>query len=419
MKNQASIKCPNCNHEIDVNDILKHQIKSELTLAFQKEKKAILKEQEIEKSKLAEEKLEFEKKKKAANLLFEERLEKESKIKAIQIEEKIKLKLDEENNIRFKAMEDELIEKSDKVKEFHKKEIEIAKLIREKNEMKDVIEAESAKKLNTTLQEERLKIIKRAEEKNELKVKEMQKLIDDQKKLTDEALRKHQQGSMQLQGEVQELAIEEWLATQFPLDTINEIKKGINGADCLQIVHTREMQNCGKIYYESKRTKSFSNTWIEKFKNDIRDKNADIGVLVTEVLPSGMDRMGLKDGIWICTLEEFKSLSAVLRQTIIKLSLAIISQENKGDKMALLYDFLTSNEFKLQMEGIVEGFTQMQIDLNKEKNAMKRIWKSREKQIDKVINNTINMHGAIKGIAGNAIQNINALEIGENDNLID
>src|SRR5690606_27252105 len=146
----------------------------------------------------------------------------------------------------------------------------------------------------------------------------------------------------QLQGEVMELAIEEYLSKTFPLDTIDEIKKGATGADCVQIVNTREEQNCGTIYYESKRTKAFQPTWIEKFKNDIRTKKADIGVLVTEVMPSDMDRMGMKEGVWICTFEEFKGLSAVLRQSIIQLNQAVQSQENKGDKMSMLYDFLTS-----------------------------------------------------------------------------
>jgi hypothetical protein len=210
---------------------------------------------------------------------------------------------------------------------------------------------------------------------------------------------------------VQELAIEEWLAANFPLDTITEIKKGVRGGDCIQTVNTRTRQNCGTIYYESKRTKDFQQSWIEKFKSDIRDKSANIGVLVTEVLPSDLVRMGLKDGIWICTYDEFKGLCKVLRETIIQISNAIVSQENKGDKMVLLYDFLTSNTFHMQVEAIVEGFTQMQADLDSEKRAMQRIWKMREKQLEKVINNTIDMHGSIKGIAGSAIQDIKQLEL--------
>lgn len=138
---------------------------------------------------------------------------------------------------------------------------------------------------------------------------------------------------------------------------------------------------------------------------------ATIGVLVTEALPAGMDRMGMRDGVWICTFEEFKGLCAVLRQSIVQWSRLKQNQENKGDKMAILYDFLTSPEFHLQMEGIVESFTQMQIDLQKEKTAMKSIWKKREKQIDKVMDNAVNMHGSIKGIAGSAIRSIPALEL--------
>ena len=151
-----------------------------------------------------------------------------------------------------------------------------------------------------------------------MKFKELEKQLEQQKKLTEEMRRKQEQGSMQLQGEVQELAIEEWLASNFPLDTIEEIKKGANGADCLQIVNTYEAQNCGCIYYESKSAKNFSNTWISKFKEDMAKKGAPLGVLVTEVLPNGMDRMGMfEKNIWVCTFQEFKSLSAVLRQTVI------------------------------------------------------------------------------------------------------
>ena len=220
-----------------------------------------------------------------------------------------------------------------------------------------------------------------------------------------------------MQGEVQELAIEEWLADKFPLDMIQEIKKGERGADCIQIVHTRTHQNCGTIYYESKRTKSFQPGWIEKFKADIREKNANIGVLVTEVMPPDMERLGLKDGIWICSYDEFKGLCTVLRESIIQLSTAIITQENKGDKMGMLYDFLTSNEFRLQIEAIVEGFTQMKTDLESEQRSMRSIWKKREKQIDKVLLNTTDMYGSIRGIAGNAVQAIALLELPQVDEL--
>ena len=484
MKKETQISCPNCGTQIDVNDLLKHQLEDSIRKEFKEKELSIKKEMEVKEEKLLQEKVDFEaRKKKEAeefqlkldarikqelqekervlklkllaensdriDLLNKELNEKSEKLKELnkrkaeieklkrekeeladefknQLETKlqnelkakeanIKTKILEENSERIALLNKELDEKSEKLKELNKSKAEIARLIREKEEIESKAKADAEIALNEKLKEETLKIKKTTDEANELKFKEYEKKLADQKDLMEQMKRKHEQGSMQLQGEVQELAIEEWLADHFPLDSISEIKKGARGADCLQTVNTREQQNCGTIYYESKRTKDFQPSWIEKFKNDIRDKNANIGVLVTEVMPKEMNRMGLKDGIWICTFEEFKALSNVLRQSVIKLSNAIIAQENKGDKMAMLYDFLTSNEFRLQMEGIVEGFTQMNTDLQKEKNAMKRIWKQREKQIEKVIDNTINMYGSIKGIAGNAIQSITTLELPESE----
>jgi hypothetical protein len=363
-------------------------------------------EEELEKARI-----DFEEKKKRENELFQDRLEKSIKAEKEVLQSSIKKKLEEEQEEQMKMLQRELNEQSDKLKEFNIAKAEIEKLKREKTELKSAAEAEAQKKLNETLILEKDKIRKAEEEKNELKMKELYKQLEDQKKLTEEMKRKQEQGSMQLQGEVQELAIEEWLAQKFPLDGVEEIKKGARGGDCIQTVNTREAQNCGSIYYESKRTKDFQPSWIEKFKADIRDRNANIGVLVTNVLPSDMDRMGMRDGIWICTYEEFKGLCAVLRQSIIRFNSAVASQENKGDKMHMLYDFLTGNAFRMQVEAIVEGFSQLKIDLDTEKRSMQRIWKQREKQIEKVITSTVDMYGSIKGIAGNAVQSVKALEL--------
>jgi hypothetical protein len=418
MKNENQIKCPNCGTSIDVQDILAHQLEEEIKQKYQSQIAEEKKKYESEQEKLKQEKLDFEKKKKQENELFHERLENQLKEDKKEIEFRLKLKLKEEQSEQFDALQKELNEKSEQIKELNRTKAEIEKLKREKSELKEIAEAESQKKLNEILITEKEKIKKSEEDKNELRFKEMQKQLEDQKKLTEEMKRKQEQGSMQLQGEVQELAIEEWLASKFPLDTIEEIKKGARGGDCIQIVHSRTEQNCGTIYYESKRTKDFQPSWIEKFKADIRDRGANIGVLVTEVMPSDMDRMGLKDGIWICNYEEFKGLCSVLREGILQVNNAVITQENKGDKMALLYDYLTSSTFRMQIEAIVEGFTQMKSDLDSEKRSMQRIWKQREKQIDKVTTNTIDMYGSIKGIAGNAIQSVKALELpGSEDDL--
>lgn len=419
MTKETQIKCPNCGTSIDVQDILSHQLEDELKKKFNaqltEEKKKFEKEHEV----LAKAKEEFEQKKLKENELFQEKLDAKLREGKRLLEEQLNKKIKDEQADQFTMLQKELNEKSEQIKELHKTKAEIEKLKREKDELKGTIEAESQLKLNQVLLEEKEKIRKTEEDKNELRFKELQKQLEDQKRLTEEMKRKQEQGSMQLQGEVMELAIEEWLASQFPLDTIEEIKKGARGGDCIQIINTRTHQNCGSIYYESKRTKDFQIGWIEKFKADIREKGANIGVLVTDAMPSGMERMGLKDGIWICSLEEFKGLSAVLRESIIQISNAIASQENKGDKMHMLYDYLTGNTFKLQVEAIVEGFTQMKIDLDSEKRAMQRIWKQREKQIDKVTVNTIDMHASIKGIAGNAIQAVKALELPEPENDLD
>lgn len=415
MEKQNTIKCPECGTMIDVQDILTHQVEEEFRLKYQAIRAEDQKKFAAEEARLAQAREQFEELKKRENELFQERLERQLKEERRNIEEKMKARMQEESADQFASLQKELNEKSEQVKELNKSKAEIEKLKREKNELKDAAEAEAQKNLNEILIAEREKIRRAEEEKNELRFREMQKQLEDQKKLTEEMKRKQDQGSMQLQGEAQELAIEEWLAAQFPLDSIEEIKKGARGGDCIQVVNTHSRQNCGKIYYESKRTKDFQSGWIEKFKADIRVKGADIGVLVTDAMPHGYDRMGMKDGIWICSYEEFKGLCTVLRESIIQINLAVTSQENKGDKMHLLYNFLTSNSFRLYVEAIVEGFTAMKTALDSEKRSMQRIWKEREKQIEKVITNTIDMHASIRGIAGDAVQSVKLLELPDGD----
>lgn len=411
MKDQTTINCPDCGNSIDVNDIIKHQLEEGIKKEYQEKLNQSQIEIKKQKEKLDVDRQEFLAKKEKENELFLDRLADEKKKVAIEIEKKLTKRLNSENEDRLKSMEKELAQKSEQVKELHRKEAEISKLKREKDEAVEAAKAEQQKELNNLLREERQKISKKVEDENELKLKELHKQLEDQKKLTEEMKRKQEQGSMQLQGEVQELAMEDWLESNFPLDTIDEIKKGANGADCLQIVNTREQTGCGTIYYESKRAKNFSRTWVEKFKDDLRQKNANIGVIVTQVLPNGMDRMGMIDkNIWVCTYPEFKGLSAALRQTIINVSNAVITQANKGDKMSMLYDYLTSPEFRMQIEAIKDAFIDMQTDLNKEKVSTQTRWKRRQKQIDKVILNTTGMYGSIRGIAGNAVPLITDLE---------
>lgn len=411
MKNQTQIKCPNCGTAIDVQDILSHQLEDEIRQKYQAQSAAEQQRFHQQQEALEKAKEEFERRKKQENELFQERLDAKLKEEKRLLEEGLRKKIVSEQSDYIETIQKELQEKSEQVRELNRSKAEIERLKREKEELKEAAEAEAQKKLNDLLLTEREKIRKAEEDKNELRFVELRKQLEDQKKLTEEMRRKQEQGSMQLQGEAQELAIEEWLMAQFPLDSIEEIKKGARGGDCIHVVHTRARQNCGKIYYESKRTKDFQSGWIEKFKADMREKGADVGVLVTEAMPAGFARMGIMDGVWVCSYEEFKGLCSVLRESVIQLSTAIISQENKGDKMHMLYDYLTSTTFRMQVEAIVEGFSSMKSALESEKRSMQRIWKEREKQIDKVITNTIDMYGSIKGIAGNAVQSVKALEL--------
>ncbi len=423
---ENQFKCPNCQAPIDVNEALYKQIESENQSRFLAQKKEFYKEvdekreeykryfKELEQKEEALK--EQEEKQKAKFDKFEDAV-KQASAQALQ-NERVKI-IEEARKNAFleqqkglELLKKELDEKSKQVQELHQKEAEIERLKRENNEAESRLKAENEKKLNEKLDVERERIAKALHEKNELKFKQQEDQLEMLRNELKNAQRKAELSSQQFQGEVQELAIEEFLRQKFPLDSIEEIKKGQRGGDCIQVVHTREIQNCGKIYYESKRTKEFQKAWIEKFKGDMREIGADVGVIVSEALPKEMERMGLFEGVWVCSFEEFKGLSAVLREGVIKVSLAKTNQENKSDKMSLLYEYLTSRDFVLQVEAIVEGFSKMRADLESEKRSMKRIWNAREKQIEIVLDSTTKMYGSIKGIAGNAIAQVKALELG-------
>ncbi|WP_305871448.1 DUF2130 domain-containing protein [Helicobacter pylori] len=415
--------CPKCQEPIDVNEALYKQIEQENQNKFLAQQKEFEKEvnekraqyqsyfknleqkEEVLKAREKEQKAKFDEAVKQASALALQ----DEKAKIIE-EARKNAFLEQQKGLEL--LQKELDEKSKQVQELHQKEAEIERLKRENNEAESRLKAENEKKLNEKLDLERERIEKALHEKNELKFKQQEEQLEMLRNELKNAQRKAELSSQQFQGEMQELAIEEFLRQKFPLDCIEEIKKGQRGGDCIQVVHTREFQNCGKIYYESKRTKEFQKAWVEKLKSDMREIGADVGVIVSEALPKEMERMGLFEGVWVCSFEEFKGLSAVLREGVIQVGLAKKSQENKGDKVNLLYHYLTSSEFSMQVNAIIEGFEQLRVDLEREKRAMNKIWKSREKQMEKVFEGTINMYGSIKGIMGNAIGQVKALELG-------
>jgi hypothetical protein len=342
-------------------------------------------------------------------------------------EEKMRLQRDLEQDLRKKISSDFenqllLLESTnkdalEKLKESRQKELEF---LRKEQDLKNK-ESELELTLQRKLQEERQSLseqIKKQEfEKNQvretefqMKVRELEKQLEDQKKLAEEMKRKAEQGSMQLQGEVQELILEELLRTSFPFDLISEVGKGVRGADCVQVVRNQFGQACGKIIYESKRTKDFSGDWIEKLKRDMRSMGVDVAVIVTQCYPKGMDCFGEKDGVWICSFEEAKAVAYVLRDSIIKLFNSNRSQENKGEKMHLLYDYLTGPEFSEQWKAIREGFMSMRLSIHKEREMMERLWKTREKQLEKVLMSAAHIRGSVEGIAGSDTVQMNLLD---------
>jgi hypothetical protein len=253
------------------------------------------------------------------------------------------------------------------------------------------------------------------EEEHLFKMKDLQMQLEEQKRLIEEMKKRAEQGSMQRQGEVQELLLEEILKDHFPFDIISEVGKGVEGADCMQTVRNHLGHDCGKIIFESKRTKTFQSSWVEKLKTDMRSKGADVAIIVTQAYPKDFKCFGELDGVWICSFSEVIALTTAMRHTIMRIAETKRGEENKGEKMQLLYDYLTGNEFRQQMETIVEGFLCMKTSIDKERIQMEKLWKEREKQLQKVLISTSGLYGSIKGIAGASVGNIPLLEDGTSD----
>ncbi|OYY10133.1 MAG: hypothetical protein B7Y11_09415 [Sphingobacteriia bacterium 24-36-13] len=352
-----------------------------------------------------------------------ELLEAEKKKMQSEMQETVKKSLAADYENQLKLLQQEAADSAEKLKESRRKELEFLQkeqaLKTREEEMQLTIQRqlmEERSKLKEQLQKEESEKISLKEQEYQLRTKELEKQIEDQKKLVEEMRRKSEQGSMQLQGEVQELMLEEMLQSTFPFDKIEEVGKGVRGADCIQIVRNQFGNESGKIIYESKRTKDFSNEWIEKLKKDMRSHGADVAVIVTQTFPKDMERFGEKDGVYICTFTEVRSVALLLRNALLKIADARKSQENKGDKMVMLYDYLTGTEFSEQWKAIREGFMSMRQSIQKERDTMERLWKAREKQLEKVLLNAAHIQGSVEGIAGADAVNLNLIE--DNDTLL-
>jgi hypothetical protein len=407
----TEIKCPNCSHSFPLEEVMAEEYKKDLREQMQsftrkKDEEYTKKVNEFSQQQKMQEQT-FEQQKQQQARQFEIKLAEEKKQLQTVLEENLRKSISSDFENKLQMLDNANKENEEKLKSARSKELEFLK---KEQAMKDR-EAEMELQLQRKLQEQRADMVdqirKQESEKSsiketehQLRVKELEKQLDDQKKLAEEMKRKAEQGSMQLQGEVQELILEELLRNSFPFDLITEVGKGVRGADCIHHIRNQFGQDCGKIIYESKRTKDFSMEWIEKLKKDMRSTGVDVAVIVTQCYPKGMDCFGEKDGVWICSFDEVQAVSYILRDGIVKLYGAIKSQENRGDKMHMLYDYLTSNEFSEQWKAIREGFMSMKLSIQKERDAMEKMWKAREKQLEKVMLNAAHIRGSIEGIAG-------------------
>src|SRR5450755_553856 len=396
----TTIKCPNCRHEFAMEEAVSEQYKKDLReqmIAFTRKK-----EEEFQKKDL-----ELAKKLREQELTLQQNFDTEKKNIQQKLEEDLRKTIHHDFENRLTILQQSNEDQQEKLKASRQKELEFL----QKEQLLKIKEEELELSTQRKIQEERVKIadeIRRTEEqKNQSKetdfqfqLKEKEKQLEDQRKLIEEMRRKADQGSMQLQGEVQELALEKLLQGAFPFDLVEPIGKGVRGADCTLTVRNSTGQECGKIIYESKRTKNFETDWVDKLKNDMRQQGAQVAILVTRSMPRYMTCFGEKNGVWICNFSEVKALTEALRDGVIRIFQASKNQQNKGDKMQLLYDYLTSSEFSEQWKAIREGFSSMKMSIQRERDMMERLWKTPEKQLEKVLLNAAHIKGSMEGISG-------------------
>ena len=410
MKTKMKMNCPKCGNSINVDELLVSQFEE----SIKKDLEAELHKRECElnqkKNEFIELKKQLAKEKEEVDDLVNSRVRSQLLSKEEAMKELIRKEINEEKTLQLQELESELIKKSSQLKDLNRTKAQLESLKREMEEAETRIVLQKEKELTERLEQARSSIKEQVQQESFLKLKERESVINQLKEQLDIAKCKAEQGSMQLQGEIQELEIIELLTEFHPYDEITQSKKGANAADILQVVRTQNGAECGKIYYESKRTKSWSGDWVKKFKQDNLNAKADILVLVTNALPKEIERYGIVDGVWICSFNDVKELSLVLRYGLLKLQSVAMTQQGKESKMELLYKYLTSDNFKAVFESILEGFKAIQESHQNEKLKMQRLWKEREKVLEQVLSNSVEFYGSIKGIAGSAIPEIQMLE---------
>lgn len=412
------IICPNCHNEIKLTESLAAPLVDSVKKDF--EQRLAAKDREISdreqaildkanelsvKEKFMEEKI---------SLSVSERLEAEKKLLIETESERAKLavahELDEKSRA-IKDMEEVLKARDEKLAEAQKAQAEFMRLQRELEDAKREMDLEIQKRVSDELTDIRLKARKEAEDSLNLKIAEKDEIISSMQKKVQELQQKADQTSQQLQGEVLELELEELLRSKFIYDTIEPVPKGITGGDVIHRVHTQNGTCCGTIIWESKRTKNWVANWLTKLRSDQREAKADIAVIESQALPNGIESFGLVDSVWVCSPKYVEPMAFILRHVLLEVNAAKQTSEGMKTKTELLYQYLTGSGFRQRVEAIVEAFTTMREDLDKEKKAILKQWAKREQQIENVMTATVGMYGDLQGIAGSSIQEIEGMSL--------
>ena len=410
---EPTVVCPQCRTEIKLTESLAAPLLESVRRDY--DQRLTQKDTDIAKrEKLLNERAEtLEKAKQSLDQQVEQKLQLErSRITA---EEQRKAKLAIGNDLDQKSKEistlQEVLKQRDtKLAEAQKTQAELIRKERELDDAKRELDLTIEKRVQADLGSERDKAKKEAEEELKLKVMEKDQTITAMQRQIEDLKRRAEQGSQQLQGEVQELELEAVLAAKFPRDTIQPVAKGEFGGDVLHRVFGPTNQICGTILWESKRTKNWSDGWLPKLREDQRAAKAEIAIIISQALPKDIETFGFVDGVWVADPKVALPVAMSLRQTLIEVACARQASEGQQTKMEMVYGYLTGPRFRQRVQAIVEAFSSMRDDLDREKKAITRQWAKREEQIDRVMNATVGMYGDLQGIAGKTLQEIEGLE---------
>lgn len=409
----ATITCPSCQTEIKLTESLAAPLIAATKREY--EKKIADKDEALDRREAAlrAQQVAIEEAQANVDALVAEKLKAERNVIAQDEARKAKFALATDLEARAREiaeLKDVLAQRDTKLAEAQATQIELLRKQRELDDAKRELELSVEKRVQEALGAVREQAKKDAEESLRLKVSEKEEQILSMQRQIEELRRRAEQGSQQLQGEVLELQLEVLLGNRFPLDVLEPVAKGEFGGDLLQRVIGPAGQVCGAILWETKRTKNWSDAWLSKLRSDQRTAKAELALLISEALPKGVESFELIDGVWVAHPRFVLPVASVLRQSLIELAASRISQEGQQTKTELVYQYLTGPRFRHRVEAIVERFSEMQDDLNRERKATMRLWAKREAQIQGVIDSTVGMYGDLQGIAGRAMQEIPALE---------